>query len=160
MLLFCLLTASLAQDSLIYKDSRGFRGRKGQTTKVCHLFCVQTWPYHFASLSLSFFIYKIGMIKFISGLLLETNEVRVKAPLEFLEYNKCLPSVGSSPVPHGQCFCEKAAWRAIWGLGTRSMYLGWTALGGAIYSRIYAPNRNRIIVVRKMWLSCFYLGKT
>lgn len=34
------------------------------------------------------------------------------------------------------------------------------ALGGAISILIYAPDRNRIIAVRKMWLSCFNSGKT
>lgn len=39
-------------------------------------------------------------------------------------------------------------------------YCACTALGRTIYILIYAPNKNRVIVVGKMWPSCFYLGKT
>lgn len=41
----------------------------------------------------------IGIIIFISGLLLEKMS-DLKYPPEFLEHNKCLASVGSSPMSH------------------------------------------------------------
>ena len=167
MLLSCLFTASLAQDNLIHGDPIGFRGRKScSASKICYIFCVQLWPYHFASLSLSFFIHKIGIILFISGLLQEINELKhLKCPLEFLKHNEYLRNIGSTPCPvtnvlqKGSAECNLGAGDLVHALGVCSRCAS-TTLGWAVYILIYVPNRNRITVVRKMWPSCFYLGKT
>lgn len=85
----------------------------------------------------------------------------LKYPPEFLEHNKCLASVGSSLMPHYKCFCGRAVQSAarVLALGVLSL-CACAALGGAICILIYAPDRNRITAIRKMWLSCFYSGKT
>lgn len=106
--------ASLAQHNLIHGDPRvSGAGESWTESKACHLFFVQCWPCPFASLSLSFFIHKRGIVIFISGFSQEISEVTyLKYPLKFLE-NKYLTNVGTFPRPHYSVSVEGNAEREL-----------------------------------------------